>query len=95
MEHVQELKSLGAQMAKRLPAMRGTWIPSLGREDPWKRKWQPTPEFLPRKFHGRRSLVGYSPWGHKELGTIDQPHFHFHLARAKNTSLSTREHSLG
>ena len=32
---------------------------------PWRRKWQPTPVFLPGKSHGRRSLVGYSPWGHK------------------------------
>ena len=30
---------------------------------PWSRKWQPTPLFLPRKFHGQRSPVGYSPWG--------------------------------
>ena len=29
-------------------------------------KWQPTPVFLPGKSHGQRSLVGYSPWGHKE-----------------------------
>ena len=34
---------------------------------PWRRKWQPTPVFLPEKFHGQRSLAGYSPWGHKEL----------------------------
>ena len=33
----------------------------------WRRKWQPTPVFLPGEFHGRRSLVGYSPWGRKEL----------------------------
>ena len=33
----------------------------------WGRKWQPTPVFLPGKFHGQRSLVGYSPWGHKKL----------------------------
>ena len=39
----------------------------LGREDPWRRKWQPTPVFLPGKSHGQRSLEGYSPWGHKEL----------------------------
>ena len=32
---------------------------------PWKRKWQPTPVFLPRKFRGQRSLAGYSPWGCK------------------------------
>ena len=33
------------------------------RKIPWRRKWQPTPVFLPGKFHGWRSLVGYSPWG--------------------------------
>ena len=33
----------------------------------WRRKWQSTPVFLPRKSHGWRSLAGYSPWGHKEL----------------------------
>ena len=33
---------------------------------PWKREWEPTPVFLPGKSHGQRSLVGYSPWGHKE-----------------------------
>ena len=31
----------------------------------WRRKWQPTPVFLPEKSHGQRSLEGYSPWGHK------------------------------
>ena len=34
-----------------------------------RREWQPTPVFLPREFHGQRSLVGYSPWGHKESDT--------------------------
>ena len=33
---------------------------------PWRRKWQPTPVFLPGEFHGQRSLLGYSPWGRKE-----------------------------
>ena len=39
------------------------------RFDPWvrRRKWQPTPVLLPGKSHGQRHLVGYSPWGHKEL----------------------------
>ena len=36
------------------------------REIPWRRKWQPTPVFLPGECHGQRSLVGYNPWGHKE-----------------------------
>ena len=32
----------------------------------WRRKWQPTPVYLPGKFHGQRNLAGYSPWGYKE-----------------------------
>ena len=35
---------------------------------PWRRKWQPTPVFLPEKSHGQRSLEGYSLWGHKGAG---------------------------
>ena len=36
------------------------------RKIPQRRKWQHTPAFFPGKSHGQRSLVGYSPWGHKE-----------------------------
>ena len=39
---------------------------------PWRREWQPTPVLLPGKFHGQRSLVGYSPWGRKESDTTGQ-----------------------
>ena len=45
-------------------------IPGLGRS--WRREWQPSPVFLPGEYHGQRSLVGYSPWGHKELDTTEQ-----------------------
>ena len=45
------------------------------------RKWQPTPVLLPGKPHGKRSLVGYIPWGHKELDTTERLHFHFSLSR--------------
>ena len=38
---------------------------------PWRREWQPTPVFLPGEFHRQRSLVGYSPWGRKELDTTE------------------------
>ena len=38
-------------------------------------KWQPTPVFLPGKSHGRRSIVGYSPWGGKESDTTERLHF--------------------
>ena len=44
------------------------------RKIPWRRKWHPTPVLLPGKSHGRRSLVGYSPWGHKESDTTEQLH---------------------
>ena len=45
--------------------------------DPWVgkiswMKWLPTPVFLPGKTHGQRSLVGYSPWGHKKSDTAEQ-----------------------
>ena len=38
----------------------------------WRRKWQPTPILLPGKYQGRRSLVGYSPWDHKESDTTER-----------------------
>ena len=41
----------------------------------WRRKWQLTPVLLPGRFHGWRSLVGYSPWGRKELDTTEWHHF--------------------
>ena len=56
-----------------------TWVRSLGQEDPWRMKWQSIPVLLPGKSHGQRSLVGYSPWGGKELDTTERFHFHFHF----------------
>ena len=45
-----------------------------------RRKWQPTPVFLPGKSHGRRSLVGCSLWGREESDTTERLHFHFSLS---------------
>ena len=45
-----------------------------------RRRWHPTPVLLPGKSHGRRSLVGYSPWGREELDTTERLHFHFSLS---------------
>ena len=42
---------------------------------PWRRNWQPTPVLLPGKSHGRKNLVGYSPWGRKESDTTERLHF--------------------
>ena len=59
-------------MVKNLPANAGDVcsIPVLGKI-PWSMKWQPSLVFLPGKPHGQRSLVGYSPWCHKELDTTE------------------------
>ena len=46
----------------------------------WRRQWHPTPVLLPGKSHGRRSLVGCSPWGRWETGTTERLHFHFSLS---------------
>ena len=43
----------------------------------WRRQWQPTPVLLPGKSHGQKSLIGCSPWGHKESDTTERLHFHF------------------
>ena len=50
----------------------------------WRRKWPPTPVPLPGKSHGWRSLVGYRPWGHKELDMTEQLHFFFPAYLPKN-----------
>ena len=42
------------------------------RKIPWRRKWQPIPVFLPGESHGQRNLIGYSPWGCKDLDTTKQ-----------------------
>ena len=61
----------GGSVVKNPPAMQEmfkTLVPSLGRKILWRRRWQPTPVFLPGKSHGQSSLVGYSPWGPKWIG---------------------------
>ena len=61
-------------MVKNSPAKAGDarlsfdpWV----RKIPFSRKWQPVPMFLPGNFHGQRSHVGYSSWGHKESDTTE------------------------
>ena len=41
------------------------WVAKI----PWRKAWQPSPVFLPGEHHGQRSLVGFSPRGHKESDT--------------------------
>ena len=62
-----------ALVVKKLPSNAGSikdfhvWFGKIS----WRRKWQPTPIFLPGESHEQRSLVGYGPWGHKESVTTE------------------------
>ena len=62
----EKLKTLRLHLQHR----RRKYNPGVGRI-PWWRKWQPIPIFFPEKYHGQRSLVGYSPKGRKELDTTE------------------------
>ena len=69
----------GSTVVKNLPAIAGhtRYLASIpGQEDALSRKWQPTPIFFPGKFHGQRSLVGYSPCGLKESDLSEHTHTH-------------------
>ena len=63
MQETQETHSINA------------WVGKM----PWSRKWQPTPVFLPGKFNGQRSLVGYSPRGCRELDPTERLSIHTHI----------------
>ena len=63
---------------------KGLWKPSrncpLLRHVSQRRQWHPTPVLLPGKSHGRRGLLGCSPWGHQESDTTKRLPFHFSLS---------------
>ena len=61
----------GSQAPRR--AVCGTRVDPWVGKIPWRRKWQPTPVFLPGELHGQRSLACYSPWGHKESDMTERP----------------------
>ena len=72
-------------VVKNLPANVGDmscWFNPWVRKIPWKRAWQPTPVFLPGESLKQRSLVGYSPWGRKELDMTEVTH-HAHMKTFK------------
>ena len=65
--------SLVTQVVENLLVMWETWVQSLGREDPWKREWLPTPVFWPGEFHGLFHGVA------KNQVWLSDFHFHFLL----------------
>ena len=64
------------------------WVRFLGQEDSLEKDMQPTPVFLPGESHGQRTLVGYSPWGHKELDMTE--HIHNGVYRSYSTAITQR-----
>ena len=80
--------SLVAQMVKCLSTMWETGFDPWVRKIPWRRKWQSTPVLLPGKSHGHRSLVGYSPWGRKELDMTERLHSHIPTYKLSKNQLS-------
>ena len=70
-----------------LQCWRSGFDPWVGKS-PWRRKWQPTPVFLPGKSHGQRSLVAYNPWGRKESDMTEQLHFIYRYIYKKYTLIT-------
>ena len=68
-----------------------SWVGKI----PWRREWLPTPVFKPGEFHGQRSLVGYSPWDHKESDMTEQlnTHTHTHTESDMTEQLNTHTHT--
>ena len=68
-------------------------IPWVGKI-PWRKAWEPTPVFLAGKFHGQRSLEGYSPEGHKESdtteGTLHAPQYKIESSKKPQAFLFPR-----
>ena len=88
----------GGTEVKNLPAVqkncrKHSFDPWVG-QIPWRRKWQPTPVFLPVKFHEQRSLVGYSSWDRKELDTTKQLNNSNNILKGSKTALWVPEHRL-
>ena len=92
------VSSLMAQMLKNLPTVLedpGS-IPGLGRSSgdllpPGEGNGLPTPVFLPGEFHGQRSLVGYSLWGHKELDMTGRLTLSLFIVSSKSQCLLKRQ----
>ena len=73
-DHIAKWYSWDSNLVK----LQGLYSQPLGLY--WRRQWQPTPVLLPGKSHGRKSLVGCSPWRCKELDQTEQLRFYFSLS---------------
>ena len=78
-----------AQVKNPLQFRRPGFNPWVGKI-PGRRKWQPTPVFLPEEFHRQRSPAGSSPWSHEGLNTTEQLTLSFSRWRQQKTSTALR-----
>jgi len=69
---LQEIVGFPDGSVKNLFAVQEIWVQFLSREGLWRREWQPISVFLPGKFHGQKSLAGYSSQSCKELDMTEQ-----------------------
>ena len=84
--------SLVAQMVKHLPAMRETWVQSLGQEDPLEKEMANHSSILAWEIPWKEGPGGYSPWGCKELDTSEQLNNNQNVGRRpKQTFLQRRQ----
>ena len=58
------------------------------RKIPWRRAWQSAPVFLPGKYHGQSSLVGYSPYSHKESDMTEVAEHEAHICHKITTTVA-------
>ena len=69
-------------------------VQSLGQEDPLEKGMTTIPVFLPGEFHGQRSLVGYSLWGHKESDTTEATELTHSSRNTERSSSPTFHHHI-
>ena len=72
MLHLDNWASLVTQMVKNLPAMKETWVQSLGKEEPQEKEMATHSSILAWRIPRTEESGGYSPQGHKELDMIAQ-----------------------
>ena len=82
------MASLVAQMVKNPPAMRVTWVRSLSWEDPLEEGMVTHSSILAGKFHGQRSLEGYSHWGRKDLDMTKPLTLSVYICQSQSPNLS-------
>ena len=91
-QHCPRASQVALVIKNHLPMQKtqDTWVWSLGQEDPLEKEMAPHSTILVLKSHGQRSLVGYSPWGHRELDTTEWLSTYIHIDTVPNWKYISR-----